>query len=135
MLEAEGAKIQNLGSATIDGAATTHYRVTIDPAKALQATGLTSPLLAGAATRLPSSVPVDVWIGKDSLVHRVGTSLDLAKSHLNLTLDLYDYGTSVTIAAPASSDVFDATAFAQQGIGGIGSTGHASHSGHWSQYP
>jgi len=53
MLKAEGAKISKLGSATVDGAATTHYRVTIDMAKALQAKGLTSPLLAGLAAQMP----------------------------------------------------------------------------------
>ena len=117
MLEAEGAKIRNLGSATVDGAATTHYRVTIDPAKALQAKGLTSPLLAGMAAQMPTELPLDVWIGKDGLVHRVRISLGLEQSHVGMTMDLYDYGTHVTIAAPPSDTVYDATALAQQGIG------------------
>jgi hypothetical protein len=117
MLQAEGATIRNVGSATIDGNVTTHYRVTIDPTKALQAKGLTSPLLAGMAAQLPTSLPVDVWIGKDGLVHRVSVSLGLAQSHVAMTMDLYDYGAPVTIAAPPSDTVYDATAFAQQGIG------------------
>lgn len=33
-----------------------------------------------------------------------------------MTMDLYDYGAQVTIAAPPSDSVFDATALAQQGI-------------------
>jgi hypothetical protein len=117
MLEADGAKIRTLGSASIDGAATTHYRVTVDPTKALQAKGLSSPLLAGAVAQMPTAVPVDVWIGKDGLVHRARISFGLAQSRLGMTMDLYDYGTHATIAAPPSSDVFDGTAFAQQGIG------------------
>lgn len=124
MLMAEGAKIQNLGSATVDGAATTHYRVTIDTAKALQAKGLSTPLLAGVAAQVPT-VPADVWIGKDGLVHRVAVSLGAAQRQLGLKLDLYDYGADVNIAAPPSSDVFDATQFAQQGILG---------GGHWAPY-
>ena len=124
MLAGEGAKIQNLGAATIDGAATTHYRVTIDTAKALEAKGLTTPLLAGVVAQVPT-IPADVWIGKDGLVHRVRVSLAVAERRLGLTLDLYDYGANVTIAAPPSSDVFDATQLAQQGIAG---------GGHWSPY-
>lgn len=116
MLEAEGAKIQSLGSATVDGATTTHYRITIDPTKALQDKGLTSPLLAGMASQLPTSLPVDAWIGKDGLVHRVQIAVGLAQSHVDMTMDLYDYGAQVTIAAPPSDSVFDATALAQQGI-------------------
>jgi LppX_LprAFG lipoprotein len=115
MLQAEGAKIHNLGSATVDGAPTTHYRVTIDTAKALQAQGLTSPLLAAAAAQLPK-VPVDAWIAKDGLVRRVQLAAGTAHGRLGVTMDLYDYGTNVAITPPPSSDVFDATQLAQQGI-------------------
>jgi hypothetical protein len=117
MLKAEGAKVNELGSATVDGAATTRYRITIDPAKALEAKALaTSPLLAGLAAQMPSSLPLDVWIGKDGLVRRVQVSLGVAQSHVDMTMDLYDYGADVAIAAPPSDTVFDATALAQQGI-------------------
>jgi hypothetical protein len=34
-----------------------------------------------------------------------------------MTMDLYDYGAHVTIAAPPSTDVFDATTLAQPGLG------------------
>ncbi len=116
MLKAEGAKIQKLGPATVDGAATTHYRVTIDLAKALQAKGLTSPLLAGVAAQMPK-VPEDVWVGKDGLVHRIRLSYGYERSRVGMTMDLFDYGAHVTIAAPRQSDVFDATQLAQQGLG------------------
>ena len=43
MLEAEGADVQKVGPATIDGVATTHYRVKVDLAKALQSKGLLEP--------------------------------------------------------------------------------------------
>ena len=33
-----------------------------------------------------------------------------------MTMDLFDYGANVTIAAPPSSEVFDATPFAQSGL-------------------
>jgi hypothetical protein len=35
-----------------------------------------------------------------------------------MTMDLFDYGAHVTIAAPPSSRVFDATQFVQQGLAG-----------------
>jgi hypothetical protein len=120
LLKADGATIHEVGSATIDGAKTTHYHVTIDLAKALQAKGLTSPLLAGMATELPK-VPEDVWIGNDGLVRRVRVSYGLTRSgrsvHVGMTMNLYDYGAHVAIAAPPESEVFDATQLAQSGIG------------------
>jgi hypothetical protein len=118
MLKAEGSTVRKLGIATIDGVATTHYRLTIDLAKAMQAKGLTSPMLAGIAARL-STVPADVWIGKDGLLRRIQVALgsSRARRHLGLRMDLYDYGAHVAIAAPPGSDVFDATRFAQQRLG------------------
>jgi LppX_LprAFG lipoprotein len=120
MLKAEGAEVRKVGTETVDGAATTHYHVTVDMAKALQAKGVTSPLLSGMAAEIPK-VPEDVWIRKDGLVSRVQISLDVPQGTrtvgMALTMDLYDYGAHVTIAAPPSGDVFDATPLAKQGLG------------------
>jgi LppX_LprAFG lipoprotein len=120
LLKADGATIHQVGTATIDGATTTHYHVTVDLAKALQAKGLTSPLLAGMAAQLPK-VPEDVWIGNDGLVRRVRVSYGLTRSgrsvHVAMTMNLSDYGAHVAIAAPPESEVFDATQLAQSGIG------------------
>jgi hypothetical protein len=122
MLEAEGAKVQKLGAATIDGAATTHYRVRIDLAKALQEKGLTSPMLKEIARRTKTAAD-DVWIGKDGLVRRLRLAYSLGTpsgtAHAAMTMKLYDYGAHVSIAAPPSSAVFDATQFAQQGLSSL----------------
>ena len=117
MLKGEGAKVQSLGPASVGGTATTHYRVTIDTAKALESKGLTSPLLAAAAA-LPASIPADVWIGKDGLVRQVKLALGVAQGHMAMKMNLYDYGADASITAPPSSDVFDATQLAQSGISG-----------------
>jgi len=122
MLTSEGAKIQELGPATVDGVATTHYRVTIDLAKALQSKGLTSPLLNGVTAQMKTATS-EVWIGKDGLVRRVKISYNVphgAKAmRMAMTMSLYDYGAHLSIAAPPSSQVFDATMFAQQGLGSL----------------
>jgi hypothetical protein len=36
-----------------------------------------------------------------------------------MTMSLYDYGAHLSIAPPPSSQVFDATMFAQQGLGSL----------------
>ena len=118
MLQTEGAKIHKVGPATINGAPTTHYRVVID--MRARAKELTSPLLAGVAAQVPT-LPEDVWIGKDGLVRRIRVSVSLPHGgtpvRTSMAMDLYDYGAQVDIAAPPSSEVFDATQFAQQGLG------------------
>jgi hypothetical protein len=120
LLKTEGATVSKVGRATVDGAAATHYHVVVDMAKALEARGLTSPMLAGVAAEMPT-VPEDVWIGKDGLVHRIRLSFGLNQQgkqmQMSMAMDLYDYGANVSIVAPPASAVFDATDFAQQGLG------------------
>jgi hypothetical protein len=60
---------------------------------------------------------VDVWIGKDGLVRRLRLAFALTQGRVGMRMDVYDYGAATTIAAPPSSDVFDATQLAQQGFG------------------
>jgi hypothetical protein len=120
LLKADGATIHKLGSATVDGATTTHYRVRVDLAKGLQSKGLASPLLSGLAAKMKTNSE-DVWIGKDGLVRRIRGSYGFAENgrgaHVRMTMDLFDYGAHVSIEAPPSSEVFDATPLAQSGLG------------------
>ena len=120
MLRGEGAKIEKVGSEQVGGTETTHYRVTVDVAKALESKGLTSPLLGGLAAQMPT-IPENVWIDGNGLVRRIALSYGFAKdgqrAHLGLAMSLYDYGANISIAAPPSSQVFDATQLAQSGIG------------------
>jgi hypothetical protein len=117
MLKAEGAKVQTVGPAAIDGVATTHYRVTIDMAKALRSSGLTSPMLKQLAGRVKMASE-NVWVGKDGLVRRVQFAYRVPRKAMRvaMTMDLFDYGAHVSVAAPPSSAVFDATAFVQQDL-------------------
>ena len=120
MLEGEGAKVHTVGPATIDGVATTHYRVTIDLAKALKSSGLTSPMLKELAGRVKTASE-NVWIGKDGLVRRVQFAYGVPRKAMRIamTMDLYDYGAQISVAAPPSSAVFDATQLAEQGLGSM----------------
>jgi hypothetical protein len=118
VLKSEDAQVHKLGTATVGGTTTTHYRVRVDVAKVLAAKGLTSPLLGSMATKL-KTLSEDVWIGKDGLVRRVGFAYGRplgGSPRVAMTMDIYDYGSHITIAAPPSTQVFDATAFAQQGL-------------------
>ena len=116
MLEAEGADVQKVGAATIDGVATTHYRVKIDLAKALRSKGLSSPMLKDFASKMKTATE-HVWIDKDGLVRRIQFAYGMAAIHMAMKMDLSGYGTHVTIAAPPSRQVFDMTQLARQGLG------------------
>src|SRR5262249_54924143 len=117
MLKADGAKVATAGPATIDGVAATQHRVTIDTAKMLQSEGAQdSPLLKSLPAQV-KKLTYNVWIGKDGRVRRVAFDLPATSGpRVAMTMDLYDYGAHVSVAAPPSSAVFDATQLAQQGI-------------------
>jgi hypothetical protein len=119
MLRSEG-KVHKLGSARIDGIATTKYHVIVDVAKAFKAEGLKSPALGTFAAQVPT-MPEDVWVGKDGLVRRIRVDYGFAVSgkqvRMRMAIGFSDYGANVTIAAPPSDDVFDVTQLAQSGIG------------------
>jgi membrane-associated protease RseP (regulator of RpoE activity) len=104
--------VTTVGDETIGGAATTHYRVTIDPAKLPQA----AKLKALAGTKLGT---YDVWIGKDDgYIHRATVTYSRAKQSATVTSNFSNFGEPVTVTVPPASDVVDATAQSLKGIGG-----------------
>lgn len=106
LLRGAGATVTNLGPATVGGVSTTHYRVLVDAAEVAQVAGIP---LVGIGTHATKTVPVDVWIGTDGLVHRVALALRHGARSATFAATLSDYGTSLSVAAPPSSDVLNLT--------------------------
>jgi len=112
MLRASG-NVEQVGSATIDGIATTEYKGTVDLSKAAKLSGVPDSVIqrlidAGA----PTSLPVDVWIGNgDGFVRRIDLNESATKDGqtvaADVTVDLSDYGTSVSVSAPPADQVID----------------------------
>lgn len=111
-------QVDKIGSATINGVSTTDYKGTIDLAKAAARKGsdaeqMVQRLIAQGA---PAELPVEVWIGDDGLVRRLRLDEDLQAGGSSLsaavTIDLSDFGTDVSVAAPPADQVFDVTTFA-----------------------
>jgi hypothetical protein len=74
-------------------------------------------MFKGMAGQL-KTISASVWVDKDGLVRRVQFGYGVpGAAHLTMTMNYFDYGANVTIAAPPSGQVFDATQLAQQGFG------------------
>lgn len=116
-LRNSGSVVRDVGSGTVDGAPATHYRVTIDMAKALQSAKTRCPggpvgqNLQNVAGRIHFQ-PMDVWVdGQDRVrrVHFVETVPVQSKSiTTDMTMDLSDFGTPVQVSAPPAADTLDA---------------------------
>ncbi len=126
-----------VGSESVKGAATTHYRGTLDLGKALSALGNSDQSLSqlGSAggslmNALASiNVPMNVWIDGQDRLRRFTMLMDLApafqsvmgsmgesnpsptalptdlKASVDLDYTLYDFGASISVAAPPANEV------------------------------
>jgi len=122
---------QVVGQEEVRGVPTTHYRATVDLAKALeQAPAEQRERLEAAFQQLEPSgdlgdadIPVDVWVDEDDLPRRVRTemssmfaALGLGESSMTMTMELFDYGDDVTIEVPSADEVTPMT----EALGGLG---------------
>jgi len=115
-LEAAGT-VNEVGTETIDGAATTRYRVTnLDVSK----------LLKGAKVASLGKVkygPIDVWIGDaNGYVYRETMSFTAAVAGRSVTMDmtvnLSKFGEAVQVTVPPDNQTLDASKLGLQGLGG-----------------
>ncbi len=89
--------VEEVGNETIGGEPTTHYKLQVDAAKALEASGQAT--VAG----LPDTLEYDVWLDSEDHMRRLTYELVGTK----LTMDMTDWGKDVQIAAPAPADIVD----------------------------
>ncbi|HEX7311163.1 MAG TPA: LppX_LprAFG lipoprotein [Gaiellaceae bacterium] len=102
---------EKVGTETIDGVRTTHYRGTVDAQEALgQATAKERKALqqlldeAQAHGVDAASTTFDVWVGDDGLVRRLTQQVG-SVGHVTMTFS--DYGKPVQIAAPPTDETID----------------------------
>jgi hypothetical protein len=108
MLESVG-NVTKVGTATIDGVDTTEYSGTIDVKKVAALLGpAQSKALAQANV---STIPIDVWVGSDGLVRRIHENFSYAtggaQTTTDLTVDLSDFGTKVSVQPPPADQTAD----------------------------
>jgi hypothetical protein len=121
ILKAAGGEVQTVGTETLRGTSTTHYRATLDPAEVVKLGLSKSPDLApltqqlGSASGL-SDVPVDVWLDDQGLVRKLALSVSGMQpgtaqgGSASFSFELWDYGQDVSIDVPPAGEVVDALA-------------------------
>ena len=111
LLSGAYGEVTTIGPEEVRGLATTHSSVDVDLGKVLgDLGGLTDELGEG-------TVPVDVWLGDDGLVHRMRfeinpTALGLpgeGATSMVSTFELWDVDADITIDVPENATAFDPT--------------------------
>jgi hypothetical protein len=124
--------VHKLGSTTMRGASTAHYRIAANVAKlvtilpkAQQAAELKALKSAGI-----KSLPIDVYVDGSGYVRRVAIALTnlkvragLTPASIKLSFDLFDFGHSVHVAAPPAGKTADGARVLAQLFAGLGAGG------------
>lgn len=102
----KAGSLQKIGSETIDGVETTHYKVTIDLTKAPNGRQLMK------LTNL-ESLPADVWIDGQDQLRRMTESYSVTSSGqtiaTSMQIDLSNYGEQVNVQVPSADETVDMT--------------------------
>jgi hypothetical protein len=113
-LRATSGKVEKVGTETVRGVETTHYRAEVDLDKvAAQAPPNLRKTFRASIQSLKqtlgsSTVPVDVWVDGDNLVRRLSEHLDVKGSgKIDFSVDFYDFGAPVSISPPPASQTLD----------------------------
>jgi hypothetical protein len=130
-LRASSGDVTTVGSESLAGVPTTHYRATLQLSDVLDR--LPADQQAAARATLEElgragAIPVDVWVDAQSRVRRVQMSIDSAGASAGaagstpsvngtITIDFTSYGPVPPIVPPPAGQVFDATTMTAAGIG------------------
>ncbi len=120
VLRSLSGDIETVGTESLRGVETTHYRAVVDPvelakdaATAWRATdGLFDQLTAQSGI---GAVPLDVWIDANGLVRKLSMELSTTEpaslaGAATISFELWDYGEAVSIDLPPASQVADTSA-------------------------
>jgi hypothetical protein len=109
-LERSSTPVKTVGTETIDGVETTHYRSAIDTRKIPAADNFQKLTLSAYK-------PIDVWVDGDGLVRQVRFDytvkvdpLQAQRARILLTMKLSDFGETVDVEPPPARLVVDASA-------------------------
>ncbi len=115
LLAAMGDDTKKVGSETVHGAATTHYKGVISVPKALQAAKgalakkAVQKLIDGGVSAIPADVFLDSQGRLRRLIEHITLTVKGTKAESTTQLDLYDFGVKVNVQKPPASQIKDGT--------------------------
>jgi hypothetical protein len=104
-------QVDEVGSERVGGDDTTHYQVRVDVSDAAEkASGTAQSSLRGVKASGVDKLPMDVWVDPNGYIRKVSYEEHAGRQQAaNVTMELHDFGSRVSIEAPPSASVFDLT--------------------------
>lgn len=100
-------KLELIGTEDVDGVATNHYRITLDPSQYVKAMELPAQM----TDMLPDELVTEMWVDADNLPRKFAQTIEIpavggGEATTSTTEGTYsDFGTDVEIEAPPASQV------------------------------
>jgi hypothetical protein len=129
LLKGMTADIRRVGTESLRGATTTHYRgkVDLDKLLAVSAAQVGSPVHQALQQVESSSFPTDVWVDGSGRLRKMRYEMTVrgkdgkGKAARQGTIEFFDFGTTARIHLPAEDQVFDfSELLAQMRVGKAG---------------
>jgi hypothetical protein len=109
-------KVKEVGTDTIRGTKTTHYKATVDFTKVAAQAGTEKAEMDKLVELIGvKTIPMDVWLDAEGLLRRMEFSMDLSKMKkqtitgtMSLKMEMYDFGVDVgDVVAPPAGETVD----------------------------
>lgn len=102
------SEVQAVGDEDIHGVPTTHYKGVVD----LNALVDKHPELKPSLDKLMeqagiSRIPMEAWIDRDGYVRQIEETFDTGAATTSMTIQLYDFGTTVDVSPPPDNETVD----------------------------
>ncbi|HKJ13102.1 MAG TPA: hypothetical protein VJ976_12030 [Ornithinimicrobium sp.] len=101
--ESSGAAITYVGEDEVDGEATEHFELVVDPQQILDEAGQT----ASPDLEVEGDLTYGVWVGQDDLVRKMQLDIDGADA----TVRMDDWGQELQVQAPKQGDIVQMPSF------------------------
>jgi hypothetical protein len=118
--------VDDLGTESVRGAQTTHYRTVLDLVRAARdASGGARPSVYGLMQRTGArEMPADVWIDRDGRMRKMTYRVELTPppgaatapdpDTMSVAMELYEFGVDVRVSPPPDGEVVDLVELSQQ---------------------
>ena len=114
-LRGVSGEVEEIGEESVRGVAATHYRASVDLAKAEKAVpeARRDDFAAFREQLGIKTLPIEVWVDEEGRARRFAYEVDTPEtsqapaSQVDLVVDLYDFGVDVEVEAPPESEVTD----------------------------
>jgi LppX_LprAFG lipoprotein len=108
-------QVHKVGTETVRGTDTTHFKAVVDLRKAAAAKGVSSQAIDTLIQQLGrSTLPIDVWLDNQKRLRRERLALSVQGQTATVTFELFNFGTSHNVTPPPAGQTVDVTKLATQ---------------------